>query len=62
MENNNIIDKKKSNTELLKEIQDIADAIEKNKDEVENLLNVIDDLERQYYQKTQEIIDNNKKK
>lgn len=53
---------KKSNSELLKEVQGIADAIDKTKKEVEGLLIVIDNLEKQYFEKTQEIRDINKKK
>jgi hypothetical protein len=39
----------KTNTQLLKEMQDIADEITKRKSEVEVILNVIDELEVRYY-------------
>lgn len=49
---------KKSNTQLLKEIQDIADNISHKKQEVEILLNIIDNLEKTYYLKIQEVKNN----
>jgi len=44
MENN--IEIKKSNTQLLKEIQDTVDDIDKQKEEIEIRLKIIDVLER----------------
>lgn len=43
------MDEKKTNTQLLKEMQDIADEITKKKSDVEVILNVIDELEIRYY-------------
>jgi DNA repair ATPase RecN len=37
---------KKTNTQLLKEIQDVVDNIDKEKEEIEKRLNIIDILER----------------
>jgi len=45
----------KSNTQLLKEMQDIAEEIAKRKEEVEVILNVIDELEIKYYKIAEEI-------
>jgi len=52
---------KKSNTQLLKDIQNIADDIEKKKQEVEILLQVIDNLELQFNNIIDEIKNNSKK-
>lgn len=52
---------KKSNTQLLKEAQDVVDNINKHKEEVETLLNIIDSLEKQYYDLTEEIKKNSQK-
>lgn len=50
----------KTNTQLLKEMQDIADDLQKRKDEVEAILKVIDDLEIRYYQIGETIKKNSK--
>ena len=52
----------KSNTQLLKETQEIADEIASKKAEVELLLNVIDELEIRYYKLVDEIKKNSSKK
>jgi uncharacterized coiled-coil DUF342 family protein len=52
---------KKTNTQLLKEIQNLVDDIDKYKAEIETLLSVIDSLEKKYYDLTVEIKQNNKK-
>ena len=52
---------KKTNTQLLKEAQDVVDSIDKTKIEVESLLAVIDSLEKKYYDLSEEIKQNNKK-
>lgn len=52
---------KKTNTQILKEIQDIVDSIELNKKEVELLLDVIDSLEKKYYDLVEMVKQNNKK-
>ena len=52
---------KKTNTQLLKEIQNLVDDIDKYKAEIETLLSVIDSLEKKYYDLTEEIKQNNKK-
>jgi hypothetical protein len=41
--------KQKSKSDLLKELQIIAEDIEKYKEEVEKLLTIIDSLENKYY-------------
>ena len=46
---------KKSNTQLLKEAQGIVDDINKNKEEVEKYLQIIDDLEKKYVDLVDEI-------
>ena len=43
------MEEKKTNTQLLKEMQDIADEIGRKKNDVELLLNVIDVLEIKYH-------------
>ncbi len=40
----------KNKSELLKQMQEISDDVEKKKLEVELLLKVIDNLEKQYYE------------
>lgn len=40
----------KTNTQLLKEMQNMVDEINKKKLEVETILNVIDELEKRYYE------------
>lgn len=52
---------KKTNTELLKQAQDIADELNKKKEEVEILLKIIDDLEVQYYNVVDEMKNKSKK-
>ena len=52
---------KKTNTELLKDAQNIADDLNKKKEEVELLLKIIDDLELQYYNVVDEIKNKSKK-
>lgn len=52
----------KTNTQLLKEMQDIAVEIEKKKAEVEVILNVIDELEIRYYQLAETIKKNSSNK
>ena len=49
---------KKSNTQLLKEAQGIVDDINKNKEEVEKYLQIIDDLEKKYVDLVDEIKNN----
>ena len=49
------MEKTKSKYDLLKEMQIIAEDIEKYKLEVEKLLNVIDQLEIKYYEIAEEI-------
>ena len=49
------MEEKKTNTQLLKEMQDIADEIGRKKNEVEVLLNVIDELEIKYYKNSEAI-------
>ena len=60
MENNNVI--KKTNTQLLKEIQDVVDDINKEKEEVEKRLQIIDSLEKKYYDLIEEVKQNSEKK
>ena len=48
----------KTNTEKLKEAQDIINEINKTKEEVELLLKIIDDLEIKYYDLVKEIKEN----
>jgi hypothetical protein len=55
------ITQKKSNTQLLKEAQDVVDDINKNKEEVEKLLQIIDLLEHKYEDLTNEIKTNSKR-
>ena len=43
------MEENKTNTQLLKEMQDVADDLTRKKTEVELLLNVIDELEIRYY-------------
>ena len=52
---------KKTNTQLLKEIQNVVDDINKEKEEVEKRLQVIDLLEKKYYDLIEETKQNNKK-
>jgi len=52
---------KKTNTQLLKEIQEVSESIDKYKNEVETLLEVIDSLEKEYYEKVEEVKKNNRK-
>ncbi|HWY35653.1 MAG TPA: hypothetical protein VNX68_13490 [Nitrosopumilaceae archaeon] len=52
---------KKTNTQVLKEIQDLVDDINKSKSEVESLLTIIDNLELRYYKLIEEAKENNKK-
>jgi len=59
MENNTEI--KKTNTQLLKEIQDVVDSIDKEKEEIEKRLQIIDILEKKYYDLTEEVKNNSKK-
>lgn len=59
MENNTDI--KKTNTQLLKEIQDVVDSIDKEKEEIEKRLQIIDVLEKKYYDLTEEVKNNSKK-
>jgi len=58
MDNVNV--NKKTNTQLLRDIQDIVDDINKKKEEVETLLNVIDSLEKTYYTLIEEVKQNSK--
>lgn len=62
---------KKTNTQLLKEIQDVADDINKEKEEVENMLQeakknidmklqVIEFLEKKYFDLVEEVKKNSK--
>ena len=51
---------KKTNTQLLKEIQDVVDDINKEKEEVEKKLQVIDYLEKKYYDLVEEVKKNSK--
>jgi DNA repair ATPase RecN len=51
---------KKTNTQLLKDIQNIVDDIEREKTEVEKRLQVIDSLEKKYYELIEEVKQNNK--
>lgn len=60
MENVNI--NKKTNTQLLKEIQDTADTMEKYKADVEKMLDIIDSLEKKYYELVEEVKQNSIKK
>lgn len=53
---------KKTNTQLLKEAQNIIDDINKKKEEVETLLQIIDSLEKSYYNIVEEIKQNNNSK
>ena len=57
MENN-----KKTNTQLLKEIQDVVESINKEKEEVEKSLQIIDGLEKKYYDLIEEVKNNSSKK
>ena len=45
----------KTNTEILKNIQDTVDELNRKKEEVEILLNIIDELEIKYYRLIKEI-------
>lgn len=51
---------KKTNTQLLKEAQDVVEELNKRKEEVESLLVVIDLLEKKYYDLSEEAKQNNK--
>ena len=51
---------KKTNNQLLKEIQNIVDDINKEKEEVEKRLQIIDSLEKKYYDLVEEVKQNNK--
>ena len=51
---------KKTNTQLLKEIQNVVDDLNKAKAEVETLLTIIDSLEHKYYDLTETVKQNNK--
>lgn len=46
---------KKTNTELLKEIQNVADELNSKKQEVESILDIIDNLEIKYYKLVEEV-------
>jgi len=59
MENNTDI--KKTNTQLLKEIQDVVESINMQKEEVEKRLQIIDVLEKKYYDLIEEVKNNSKK-
>lgn len=50
--------KEKTKAELLKELQIIAEDIERYKNEIEKLLSVIDSLEIQYYKIADQIKQN----
>lgn len=50
--------KQKTKADLLKELQIIAEDIEKYKNEIENLLSIIDSLEIKYYQIADQIKQN----
>ena len=52
---------RKTNIQILKEIQDIVDDINKEKEEVEKRLLVIDMLEKKYYDLIEEAKTNTKK-
>lgn len=52
---------KKTNTQLLKEIQDVVESINKEKEEVEKSLQIIDGLEKKYYDLIEEVKNNSKK-
>jgi len=58
----NVNTNKKTNTQLLKEIQETADTMEKYKVDVEKMLDVIDSLERKYYELVEEVKQNSIKK
>jgi DNA repair ATPase RecN len=53
---------KKTNTQLLKEIQDVVDDINKEKEEVEKRLQIIDSLEKKYYDLIEEVKQNSENK
>jgi uncharacterized protein YoxC len=55
------MEEKKTNTQLLKEMQDLADELNRKKAEVEDLLNVIDGLEIKYYECAEDIRKNTTK-
>lgn len=52
---------KKTNTQILKEIQDVVDDLNKEKEEVEKRLAIIDFLEKKYFDLIEEAKQNNKK-
>lgn len=52
---------KKTNNQILKEIQEVVDDINKEKEEVEKRLLVIDMLEKKYYDLIEEAKTNTKK-
>jgi hypothetical protein len=52
----------KTNTQLLREIQDVVDELNVKKNEVESLLQVIDVLELKYYNLVEEVKNNSAKK
>lgn len=52
---NEIKNKKKTKTQLLRELQDIVDKFNDKKRVVESMLNEIDDLEKKYRIKVKEI-------
>jgi hypothetical protein len=52
---------KKTNTQILKEIQDVVDDLNKEKEEVEKRLQIIDFLEKKYYNLIEEAKGNSKK-
>lgn len=51
---------KKTNTQILREIQDVVDELNKKKSEVDNLLVAIDALEEKYYNLVKEAQQNSK--
>lgn len=48
----------KSKSDLIKEMQNIAEEIQKNKEEVEIILKVIEDLQKKYFSIAEEIKNN----
>lgn len=52
------MEKVKTNTEKLKELQDLADEYNKTKEEVEVLLNILDGIEIKYNSLVKEIQNN----
>ncbi len=52
---------KKTNIQILKEIQEVVDDINKEKEEVEKRLLIIDALEKKYYDLIEEAKTNTKK-